>query len=158
MRMLVVLAAVASCTPAPGRAPAPTGVAARAIVNGQDETGWPAVGALAADVDGYGYMGAYCTGTLIAPKWVLTAGHCVTSQPNMPIMAGFVKFFIGNDARTPGGMQEPAGKLYQAQEFRWAWWLILYPSVSLFVVMLLGVFVGEGVREAYDPRPYSRME
>jgi len=46
----------------------------------------------------------------------------------------------------------------QAQSFRWAWWLILYPSFSLFIVMLLGVFVGEGVRNAYDPKPYSRMQ
>jgi len=48
--------------------------------------------------------------------------------------------------------------LAQAQSFRWAWWLILYPSISLFFVMLLGVFVGEGVRNAYDPRPYSRIQ
>ena len=48
--------------------------------------------------------------------------------------------------------------LHQAQQFRWAWWLILFPSLALFIVMLLGVFVGEGVRDAYDPRPYSRME
>jgi microcin C transport system permease protein len=48
--------------------------------------------------------------------------------------------------------------LYQAQQFRWAWWLILYPSLALFVVMLLGVFVGEGIRNAYDPKRYSRLE
>jgi microcin C transport system permease protein len=48
--------------------------------------------------------------------------------------------------------------LQQAQAFRWAWWLILYPSLALFVVMLLGVFVGEGVRDAYDPKPVMRME
>ena len=48
--------------------------------------------------------------------------------------------------------------LQQAQQFRWAWWLILYPSLALFLVMLLGVFVGEGVRDAYDPRPFSKME
>lgn len=48
--------------------------------------------------------------------------------------------------------------LQQAQQFRWAWWLILYPSVALFVVMLLGVFVGEGMRNAYDPRPQTRLE
>ncbi len=48
--------------------------------------------------------------------------------------------------------------LHQAQQFRWAWWLILYPSLALFVVMLLGIFIGEGVRDAFDPRPYSRME
>jgi len=48
--------------------------------------------------------------------------------------------------------------LQQAQSFRWAWWLILYPSLALFVVMLLGVFMGEGVRDAYDPKPVMRME
>jgi microcin C transport system permease protein len=48
--------------------------------------------------------------------------------------------------------------LFQAQQFRWAWWLILYPSLALFVVMLLGVFVGEGFRNAYDPKRYSRLE
>jgi microcin C transport system permease protein len=48
--------------------------------------------------------------------------------------------------------------LQQAQQFRWAWWLILYPSLALFTVMILGVFVGEGVRDAYDPRPQVRIE
>ncbi len=48
--------------------------------------------------------------------------------------------------------------LHQAQQFRWAWWLILYPSLVLFVVMMLGIFVGEGVRDAFDPHPYSKME
>ena len=48
--------------------------------------------------------------------------------------------------------------LAQAQQFRWAWWLILYPALALFVVMLLGVFVGEGIRAAYDPRPQTRFE
>ncbi len=48
--------------------------------------------------------------------------------------------------------------LHQAQTHRDAWWLILYPSLSLFAVMLLGVFIGEGIREAFDPRQYSKME
>jgi len=48
--------------------------------------------------------------------------------------------------------------LQQAQQFRWAWWLILFPSLALLVVILLGVFVGEGVRDAYDPTPTSRMK
>jgi microcin C transport system permease protein len=48
--------------------------------------------------------------------------------------------------------------LAQAQQFRWAWWLILYPALALFVVMLLGVFVGEGIRNAYDPRPRTKFE
>lgn len=48
--------------------------------------------------------------------------------------------------------------LFQAQQYRWAWWLILYPSLALFTVMLLGVFVGEGIRNAYDPKQYTRLE
>jgi microcin C transport system permease protein len=48
--------------------------------------------------------------------------------------------------------------LFQAQQFRWAWWLILYPSLALFTVMLLGVFVGEGIRNAYDPKQYQRLD
>lgn len=48
--------------------------------------------------------------------------------------------------------------LFQAQQYRWAWWLILYPSMALFTVMLLGVFVGEGIRNAYDPKRYTRLE
>jgi microcin C transport system permease protein len=48
--------------------------------------------------------------------------------------------------------------LFQAQQYRWAWWLILYPSLALFVVMLLGVFIGEGIRNAYDPKRYTRLD
>jgi microcin C transport system permease protein len=48
--------------------------------------------------------------------------------------------------------------LSQAQEFKYAWWLVLYPSLALFVVILLGVFIGEGVRAAFDPRVNSRYE
>jgi microcin C transport system permease protein len=48
--------------------------------------------------------------------------------------------------------------IFQAQQYRWAWWLILYPSLVLFIVMLLGVFVGDGVRNVYDPKRCSRLE
>lgn len=48
--------------------------------------------------------------------------------------------------------------LFQAQQYRWAWWLILYPSLALFLVMLFGVFIGDGIRNAYDPKRYSRSE
>ncbi len=48
--------------------------------------------------------------------------------------------------------------LFQAQQYRWGWWLILYPSLALFLVMILGVFVGEGIRNAYDPKRYTRLE
>ena len=53
----------------------------------------------------------------------------------------------------PDGTPSWGDLLHQAQMVhRQAWWLILYPSLALFTVMLLGVFVGEGMREAFDPR------
>ena len=48
--------------------------------------------------------------------------------------------------------------LNQAQQFRGAWWLVFFPSLALFVVMLLTVLVGEGLRDAFDPRQRSRLE
>lgn len=48
--------------------------------------------------------------------------------------------------------------LFQAQQYRWAWWLILFPSLALFTVMLLGVFVGEGIRNAYDPKRFTKLD
>ena len=46
----------------------------------------------------------------------------------------------------------------QAQQFRFAWWLILFPALALFIVMLLTVLVGEGLRDAFDPRQKSKLE
>jgi len=47
--------------------------------------------------------------------------------------------------------------LQQAQQARAAWWLILYPSLMLFTVMLLTVLIGEGLRDAFDPKPHARF-
>ena len=57
----------------------------------------------------------------------------------------------------PDGTPSLGDLLHQAQMVhREAWWLVLYPSLALFVIMLLGVFVGEGMREAFDPRSGAR--
>ncbi|MDA3926618.1 MAG: ABC transporter permease subunit [Kiritimatiellae bacterium] len=48
--------------------------------------------------------------------------------------------------------------IQQAQQFRWAWWLILFPSLALVTVILLTVLIGEGLRDAFDPKQQSRME
>ncbi len=56
-------------------------------------------------------------------------------------------------------MTPSCGELLQeAQQFRFAWWLVLFPALALFVVMLLTVFVGEGLRDAFDPRQRTRLE
>jgi microcin C transport system permease protein len=37
------------------------------------------------------------------------------------------------------------------------WWIVFYPLGALFLTLLLVVFIGEAVREAFDPKEYSRL-
>ena len=38
------------------------------------------------------------------------------------------------------------------------WWLVLYPLGAMFVTLLLVVFIGEAVREAFDPKEFSQLQ
>ena len=48
--------------------------------------------------------------------------------------------------------------LRQAQADPSSWWLIFFPAAALFIVMLLTVLIGEGLRDAFDPRQKSKLE
>ena len=37
------------------------------------------------------------------------------------------------------------------------WHLVTFPLGALFVTLLLVVFIGEAVREAFDPKVFSRL-
>ncbi len=37
------------------------------------------------------------------------------------------------------------------------WWLVLFPLMAMFITLLLIVFIGEAVREAFDPKEFSRL-
>lgn len=45
----------------------------------------------------------------------------------------------------------------QGMENLTKWWLVFFPLSALFLTLLLIVFVGEAVREAFDPKEYSRL-
>jgi microcin C transport system permease protein len=45
----------------------------------------------------------------------------------------------------------------QGMENLTKWWLVFYPLGALFLTLLLVVFIGEAVREAFDPKEYSRL-
>jgi V8-like Glu-specific endopeptidase len=90
--ILVALILAAGCT----QAPAPTGRTAEPIVNGDLDTGDDAVVAVVA----FGH--AFCSGTLVSQRLVVTAAHCID-----PAMTGGLKFsdmsiFFGSDLASGG--------------------------------------------------------
>ena len=38
------------------------------------------------------------------------------------------------------------------------WWLVFFPLGALFITLLLVVFIGEAVREAFDPKEFSQLQ
>ncbi len=95
------------------------------IVGGVEETGYPAVCALGALQPGFGYAGPFCSCTLIAPRWILTAAHCITPLPQEGFnpRAHQTVVFIGTDARPlAAGLGPMDGKTYAAD------WLIPHPK------------------------------
>lgn len=51
------------------------------------------------------------------------------------------------------------GQLVQQgmDDITFAWWLVLTPLSALFMTLLMVVFIGEAVREAFDPKVFSRL-
>ena len=38
------------------------------------------------------------------------------------------------------------------------WWLVLFPLGAMFITLLLVVFIGESIRDAFDPKEFSQLQ
>ena len=87
------------------------------IVGGQIEEGWPGVGAMTTKMAGLGYMGSFCSGTLVAPQWVLTAAHCLSGDLGQKLYPEMVMFFVGANANPTFTGEMPDGQFFNADKF-----------------------------------------
>ena len=120
---LFLALALGSCTPettseVPESPEAAVEQATLPIVGGDTETGFPGVCALTAVQVGLGYAGPFCSCTVIAPNWILTAAHCVTAMPadGFYPTAVLTRLFIGSDARPNGTKGPMEGKTYMVDK------------------------------------------
>jgi microcin C transport system permease protein len=75
---------------------------------------------------------------------------------SISILSGLDYLGFGLPAPTPSW-----GELMRqgtAPEHLSSYWLSLFPFIALFLTLLLLAFVGEGLREAMDPKEYARLE
>jgi microcin C transport system permease protein len=100
-------------------------------------------------------------------RWKIMFGH-IFPNSLVPIITFFPFSLVGSifmltaldylGFGLPPGTPSWGNLLDQGQSMAYAWWLTLYPSLALFLVSLLGIFIGEGVRAAFDPRTDSKLE
>ena len=108
------------CQPSELTGESSVGRSGYAISGGMEELGFPAVGALVMQLPDGTYQGSFCTATLIAPNWILTAAHCIEGAlGRFPRRLGefepeYLNFLVGTYAQPVEGAPPAEARLYPA--------------------------------------------
>ena len=113
---------------------------------------------------GANYVGAAIS--MGASDWTIMFKHILPNAIN-PVVSFAPFAIVGNIGALVAldflgfGLPAPTpswGELIgQGMSLLTKWWLVFFPLAAVFLTLLLIVFVGEAVREAFDPKQYSRL-
>jgi hypothetical protein len=98
--------------------------ARQAIVNGETTEDFQSIGTLTRNFSG-GNSGTYCSGTLVAPQWVLTAGHCLDKPNGQEALPLTLTFYLGSKLTLPATAADPGPEGHHFADAR-----ILHPDYN----------------------------